>query len=107
MSCSRYEHTKASSRLLRVGLCGLLDLDGIVDDQVHELVKSLEIESVCAQVNQGDSITHSDGSLDADAQLFKQQYRDLCAGLKELENLVDWRQQHLSTTSASASFHSV
>ena len=58
-------------------------------------------------MEQGDKMTDSDGSLNTNAQLFEQPYRDLCAGLKELENVVDWRQQHLSTSSASASLHLV
>jgi hypothetical protein len=49
--------------------------------------------------------TNSDGSLNTDAQLFKQPYRHLCARLKELEDVVDWRQEHLSTSSASTSLH--
>jgi hypothetical protein len=41
------QQTKTPSRLFRVGLCGLLDLDGVVDDQVHEFVKALERRTVC------------------------------------------------------------
>lgn len=43
MSHSRCQHTEASSRLFGIGLCGLLDLNGIVDDQVHELIEALYI----------------------------------------------------------------
>ncbi len=37
-----------------------------------------------------------------DAQPFEQPYRDLCAGLKKLENVVDYGSSTFSTTSASA-----
>lgn len=50
-------------------------------------------------------VAYPDGSLDADTQLLVQPDRHLCAGLQELENVVDGRQKHLSTTSASTAAH--
>ena len=39
--------TKGPPRLLVVGLGDLLDLHGVVDDQVHELIETLAIISSC------------------------------------------------------------
>lgn len=48
---------------------------------------------------------YPDGSLDSDSKLLVQPYRDLGACLKELEDVVDGWQEHLSTSSSAASAH--
>lgn len=57
-----------------------------------------ERRSVCANA-------YPDGSLNPDAELLIQPYRDLCARLKKLEDVVDGGQEDLASASSAASRH--
>lgn len=101
------------SSALTLSLCCLLNLDGIVDDEVHELVKSLLL------VNFGARSPHlqfpppliyrraySNLSLNSDRQLLIQPNLNRRVLLQQLEDEVDWwEKDSASTPSAWTSGH--
>lgn len=81
------ENLSERTTLLLLFLGSKLHLDCIVDNKVHELVKAANL------------------ALDPQAHLFEKPNLYGCAGLKELEDEVDRRQQDLVTVSTTAAGH--
>jgi len=100
--------------LLGVRLCDLFDLDGIVNDEVHELIKSLSCEADVSDVyaivpSRAQDIyaigaIYPDFSFNSDGQLLVQPDLDGCMRLEQLEDEIDRREQDLAPT-ATASSH--
>ena len=91
----------------------LLNLDGIVDDEVHELVESLLLVSLGALSSDLQfpppliyRRAYSNLSLDSDRQLLVQPDLNRRVLLQQLEDEVDrWEKDSASTTSAWTSGH--
>ena len=82
-----------------------LDLNCVVDNEVHELVEALiapPIVSKPPRMRETDATTYSDLALDADRELLVQPDRHGRVRLQKLEDEVDGREQDPAASSSSS-----
>ena len=85
-------------------LCGLLNLHGVVDDQVHEFVKALYHHQHCTATFHSRA-TDPDSALNSNRQLLVKPYLDCRMLLEELEDEIDGWQKDFAPTASTSSVH--